>query len=265
MDVAVKVHQLSDNWSDEKKANYTKHATREYRIHKDLSHPHVVKLYDVFEINANAFATVLESCEGGDLDHRLKSDRLLPEADAKPILLQIIAGLRYLNTPNSASHTKAIIHYDLKPGNILFDDKGDAKITDFGLSKIVDGSHEDSDIELTSQGTGTYWYLPPECFRISPGSAPRISSKVDVWSLGVIYYQMLYGKRPFGEGESQEQLLRNNTMLSAGIPEFPDKPKVSIQAKDFLKSCLCADQILRPDVLQLCRDPYLRAPQKNSK
>ncbi|CAN0441904.1 unnamed protein product, partial [Laminaria digitata] len=54
-------------------------------------------------------------------------------------------------------------------------------------------------MELTSKGAGTYWYLPPECF----GDNPRISSKVDVWSLGVVFYQMLYGVRPFGEGLSQ--------------------------------------------------------------
>jgi tousled-like kinase len=71
--------------------------------------------------------------------------------------------------------------------NILFDEMGDAKITDFGLSKIIDESHEGTSMELTSQGAGTYWYLPPECF--VSGDA-RISSKVDVWSVGVIFYQV---------------------------------------------------------------------------
>jgi tousled-like kinase len=267
------VHQLSDQWSDEKKANYTRHATREYRIHKDLNFEYVVKLYDVFEIQHDAFATVLEVCGGGDLDQRLKTEKVMAEADAKPIVLQVLAGLRYLNTPRpvpgSPTHatTRAIIHYDLKPGNILFDDRGDAKITDFGLSKIVDGAASgDGDIELTSQGTGTYWYLPPECFRIhQPGSGPRISSKVDVWSLGVIYYQMLYGRRPYGEGLSQEQLLRENTMLRAAKPVFPEKPKVSAQAKSFLERCLEPDQAERPDVHQLCRHPYLRAAPKKDK
>ena len=126
----------------------------------------MVKLYDVFEINAKAFATVLESCEGGDLDNRLKMEGLLPESDAKPILLQVLAGLRYLNTPKPAGENgdssaggvlKAIIHYDIKPANILFDANGDAKITDFGLSKIMDEEDAAGDIELTSQGTGTYW------------------------------------------------------------------------------------------------------------
>jgi len=79
--------------------------------------------------------------------------------------VQVLSGLRYLNSPH-ASGARAIIHYDLKPGNILFDLVGDAKITDFGLSKFVEEA--DKDIELTSQGTGTYWWthihkLPPPC------------------------------------------------------------------------------------------------------
>jgi serine/threonine protein kinase len=101
---------------------------------------------------------------------------------------------------------------DLKPANILYSD-GSVKITDFGLSKLVEESDGHDSIELTSQGAGTYWYLPPECFATGGSMPPRISSKVDVWSAGVIFYQMLYGKKPFGEDLSQDMILTQQTIL----------------------------------------------------
>jgi tousled-like kinase len=92
-----------------------------------------------------------------------------------------------------------IIHYDLKPANILLQSgsaTGEIKITDFGLSKQIENSDDGDSIELTSQGAGTYWYLPPETFQhFGHGGGPKISSKVDVWSVGVIFYQCLFGKR----------------------------------------------------------------------
>lgn len=136
------------------------------------------------------------------------NSQTLPEREAKTIICQVLSGLLYLNTkPNS------VIHYDLKPANILFDGVGECKLTDFGLSKVVDDGHT-LGMELTSQGAGTYWYLPPECFEV--GRTPRISSKVDVWSVGVIFYQMLTGKRPFGHEQSQEQILRNEVCRRRG-------------------------------------------------
>lgn len=126
---------------------------------------------------------------------------MLPEKEARTIVTQVLSGLQYLNTkPHS------VIHYDLKPANILFDGVGEVKLTDFGLSKVVDDG-QTMGMELTSQGAGTYWYLPPECFEVR--RTPLISNKVDVWSVGVILYQMLLGRRPFGHDQSQEQILRN--------------------------------------------------------
>lgn len=162
--VAVKIHQLESSWSDAKKENYTKHVSREYEIHREVRHPRIVSLYDVFEIDTDSFATVLECCKGTDLDTLLKDRGRLPERDARAILLQILIGMRYLSTPSADGRRQGIIHYDLKPGNILFDEQGNAKLTDFGLSKIVDAAEEGDSMELTSQGAGTYWYLPPECF-----------------------------------------------------------------------------------------------------
>ena len=121
---------------------------------------------------------------------------------------------------------------------------GDAKITDFGLSKIIDDVDDNTSMELTSQGAGTYWYLPPECFA-KGDEPPRISSKVDVWSLGVIFYQMLYGKRPFGEGKTQDRVLSEGLIANAHRVEFPNDPKsnkISEDAKDIIRACLTYDQ-----------------------
>ena len=114
-------------------------------------------------------------------------------------------------------------------------------------------------MELTSQGAGTYWYLPPECFVVGD-APPQISSKVDVWAVGVMFYQMLYGKRPFGEGLSQERILSNNTILNARNVEFPKNSKdtkVSDSAKEFITRCLTHSQLYRPDIPNICTDSYL--------
>lgn len=254
-EVAVKIHQLDPRWSDSKKENYTKHVSREYEIHRNVRHPRIVSLFDVFEIDNNSFATVLECCDGTDLDTLLKNRRLLPERDARAILLQILSGMLYLSQPSKDGTRPGIIHYDLKPGNILFDEFGDAKITDFGLSKIVDAADSSGGMELTSQGAGTYWYLPPECFMTD--DSVRISNKVDVWSIGVIFYQMLFGRRPFGDGQSQDAILNDGTVLNAHAVSFPEKITVSEECKAFIQKCLTYDQSFRPSIAQLCQDSYI--------
>lgn len=248
--VACKLHGLNANWSEDKKQSYIRHAIREYNIHKTLVHHHIVRLWDIFEIDQNTFCTILEYCSGKDLDAVLKATPILPEKEARIIIFQIFQGLIYLNKRN-----QRIIHYDLKPGNVLFDEFGVAKVTDFGLSKIVEDDVGSQGMELTSQGAGTYWYLPPECFELS--KTPLISSKVDVWSAGILLYQMLFGKRPFGHDQTQERILREDTIIKARKVDFPSRPSVSNEAKEFIRRCLTYNQEERPDVLTIAQDPYL--------
>ncbi|KAL3241961.1 hypothetical protein MRX96_021626 [Rhipicephalus microplus] len=255
--VACKIHQLNKDWKDDKKANYIKHALREYNIHKSLDHPRVVKLYDVFEIDPNSFCTVLEYCDGHDLDFYLKQHKCIPEREARCIVMQVVHALKYLNEIKPP-----IIHYDLKPGNILLGSgslSGEIKITDFGLSKIMDDDNYSPEygMDLTSQGAGTYWYLPPECFVVGK-TPPKISSKVDVWSVGVIFYQCLYGKKPFGHNQSQATILEENTILKATDVEFPAKPAVSNEAKQFIRRCLQYRKEDRIDVFSLSNEEYLK-------
>jgi tousled-like kinase len=229
--VACKVHQLNKDWKDEKKANYIKHALREYDIHKSLDHPRIVKLFDVFEIDTNSFCTVLEYCEGNDLDFFLKQHKTIPEKESRSIIMQTVSALRYLNV----NIRPPVIHYDLKPGNILLgtgERSGEIKITDFGLSKQMDEDNYDPDygMDLTSQGAGTYWYLPPEVFVQGP-NPPKISSKVDVWSVGCIFFQCIYGRKPYGHNLSQAAILENQIILNAKEVTFPTKPIITNEAK----------------------------------
>ena len=258
--VACKIHQLNKDWKDDKKANYIKHALREYNIHKNLEHSRIVKLFDVFEIDANSFCTVLEYCDGHDLDFHLKQNKIIPERESRSIIMQVVSALKYLNEIKPP-----IIHYDLKPGNILLTGgnvlSGDIKITDFGLSKIMDEEvyNPNEGMDLTSQGAGTYWYLPPECFVVGK-APPKISSKVDVWSVGVIFYQCLYGKKPFGHNQSQATILEENTILKATDVQFPNKPTVSAEAKRFIQKCLCYRKDERMDVRTMYEEIYLSPP-----
>lgn len=89
---------------------------------------------------------------GKDLDAVLKETYVLPEKEAKVIIVQIFQALVYLN-----KRTQKIIHYDLKPANIIFNELGVAKITDFGLSKIMEEDIGSQGMALTSKGAGTYW------------------------------------------------------------------------------------------------------------
>ena len=105
------------------------------------------------------------------------------------IIEKLLKVVKYLN-----ERDPKIIHYDLKPANILFTKNNELKVTDFGLCKTL---HKDqSKIKLTSWGCGTYYYLPPECLMYEENI--MISSKVDVWAIGVIYFCLLYGTKPFG-------------------------------------------------------------------
>lgn len=115
VEVVIKLHRLHAHWPEERKLAYQKHASREYQIHRNLQHDNIVRLHDVFTIDVDCFATVMEYCPGHDLDHMLQLHRTLPEKEAKLIMVQVLEGLRYLNIQR-----QRVIHYDLKPANILF-------------------------------------------------------------------------------------------------------------------------------------------------
>jgi tousled-like kinase len=248
MYVACKLHQLNQNWKEEIKDNYIKHTIRENQIHKEINHSKIVRHFDTIEIDNNSFCTVLEYCSGPDLATYLQRNRFIQEKEARIIITQILEGLEYLNKlPNK------IIHYDLKPENIIFNNM-EAKISDFGLAKIIESNTDR--VQLTSQGVGTYWYLPPECFEDKKNV--NISSKVDIWSIGVILFEMFFRKKPFGQNYTQDKLLKERVMQNAKVVEIPNKPNISDECKDFIRHCLAYHQEDRYDVFQALESPFIK-------
>ncbi len=158
---------------------------REARAISSLSHPHIGVLYD-FEETEEATFLVLEYLPGGTLRQRL--DRMAGEGRRVPVLQavdwagQIAAGLAH-------AHRKGIVHRDVKPSNIMFDEEERLKLTDFGLAKLREGGR------LTGTGTamGTAAYLAPEQ-AVGSGQADH---RADVFSLGVVFYEILANDLPF--------------------------------------------------------------------
>lgn len=155
------------------------HTMNERKILEKINFPFIVKLYYAFQ-DAEKLYLVTEFMQGGELFFFLKTRGRLPEKEVKLYAAEIILALQHL-------HDKNIIYRDLKPENILLDDKGYIKITDFGLSKIIQESKEEEE-QVAYTLCGTPEYLAPEVI-LGQG----YSKEVDWWSFGVVLYEMLTG------------------------------------------------------------------------
>ncbi len=176
-DVAIKILRTEQSETPEAAERFR----REARMIASLSHPHIIKVFD-YDRYKDVFYLVMELHEGGTLTDRIRAGRLLPETIGTT-LAQVAQALDYI-------HNNGIIHRDLKPSNILFDRNGYAILTDFGISK-----REDTLSPLTAAGMamGTLVFMAPEQVLGEPSD-----KRVDIYALGVMLFEMLTGKLPFG-------------------------------------------------------------------
>ncbi|KAJ3433177.1 protein kinase [Anaeramoeba flamelloides] len=154
---------------------------REIQAMKIFCHPHIVRLYEVIE-SVDYLYLVIEYVPGGELFDYLVERDSLSEQEARKFFQQIISAIHYI-------HSKGVAHRDIKPENILLDENCNIKISDFGLSNIM----EDGLLLKTSCGTPNY--ASPEVI----GGKQYAGPEVDVWSCGVVLYAMLVGALPFDE------------------------------------------------------------------
>ncbi|MBO5183297.1 MAG: Stk1 family PASTA domain-containing Ser/Thr kinase [Bacilli bacterium] len=182
--VAVKV--LRGDLADDDK--FVRRFQREALSASSLSHPNIVEMYDVGEDNGN-FYIVMEYIDGKTLKQLIKRRGHLTVTEAIDIMLQLTDGL-------IAAHDSYIIHRDIKPQNIMILEDGMVKITDFGIAMAINAA----DLTQTNSVMGSVHYLPPEQ---AAGKGSTIKS--DIYSLGILFYEMLAGTMPF-RGETAVEI-----------------------------------------------------------
>ena len=150
----------------------------EVRIARQVSHPNVCRVYDVGEVDGRLFLS-MEYVDGEDLGSLLRRIGRLPSDKALDIARALCAGL-------AAAHAKAVLHRDLKPGNVMLDGRGHVLLTDFGLAALA-GEIQGGDVR-----SGTPAYMAPEQL-----AGEEVTVKSDIYSLGLVLYEVFTGKLPF--------------------------------------------------------------------
>jgi len=214
----------------------------EVRVLTSISHPHVLQIRGVFETPTTLYL-VLELAIGGDLFDRVAQGGQ-PEPVAKEIFTQMLLAMKYL-------HAQGIVHRDLKPENILLKSAtgNDIKISDFGLSRIID--------EGTYMKTicGTPQYVAPEI--LTKAEKEGYGKAVDMWSLGVILFILLSGYAPFEEEETKRVSLFEK--IKSG--KYAMNPKhwkhISEDAKDLIRHLLVIDPTTRYTAEQALAHPWI--------
>jgi Protein kinase domain len=179
---------------------------REVSVARQISHRHVCRVYDVAEFERQHFIS-MEFVRGEELSSLLKRIGRLPQAKAIDVARQLCAGL-------AAVHERGVLHRDLKPANIMLDEHGDVRITDFGIAALAE------ELDQRDPIAGTPAYMSPEQLE-----GHELTTKSDIYSLGLVLYEVFTGKRAF-EASTLPELIRlrrsDTTPTSLGelVPEL---------------------------------------------
>ncbi|CAD8158685.1 unnamed protein product [Paramecium octaurelia] len=233
-DYAIKVFDKSLSQKD---STIQQSIKMEIRILRQLNHPNIIQYKGVFESNAQIIL-VQDLLEGGDLKTILGDD-IVNEITAKQILRSILKGLNYM-------HNKGIFHRDIKKCNLMLraqDNFNSVCLIDFGLAEKAN-----DDNNYLFKYCGTPGCVAPEILR-----KQKYGLKVDIYSVGILGYQILIGKDPYQSGSTKETILKN----FLGHIDFLNIPPISNNGLCFLKSLLYEDPVNRLSSKQALRHPFL--------
>jgi serine/threonine-protein kinase len=213
--LAIKTIRFSDEFEEDAIKDIKRRFLREAEIAGQLAHPSIVTIYDVGEDEDLTFI-VMEYLEGKDLSKFIKRKNLLSFRKVLQVIARVADALEY-------AHTRKVIHRDIKPANIMLLDNGGVKMTDFGIAKAISSSRTKTGVIL-----GTPNYMSPEQIM-----GQRIDQKSDIFSLGVLFFQLLSGELPF-QGKNLSSLLYQITQVKhPPVRDFNTKlPRVCSQIID---------------------------------
>jgi serine/threonine protein kinase/tetratricopeptide (TPR) repeat protein len=208
-------------------AHYIERFKREALLLAKLNHPNIVQIYDFIEA-PDQLALVMELVDGQNLQTYLR-EHIVPMSQRLHWLTQIAEGL-------AIAHDAGIIHRDLKAENILINKRGQSKITDLGIAKS-----QDFNATLTDHVAGSYCSMSPE-----QAMGEDISFKSDLFSLGILAYQLLCGAHPFGDTGNKLQIMQR-IISHPPTPPHQHNPDLPAEFVDLLGQLLSKDPNKRPD------------------
>lgn len=216
------------------KESFAERFKREAHALAQLNHPHIVAVYDFGETPDGQMYYAMEYVSGMDLQHLLKRSSPEPRQILR-IISQVCEALQF-------AHERGIVHRDVKPANILIDERGNVKVADFGLAKVVGPAS--ADYTATGSTLGTPDYIAPEAMR----EAGKVDHRADIYSLGVMIYELLTGYVPKGVWEPPSIRSgadrRVDALVSKAMQNDPDKryQNVSDMTQLLEKLLLSADE-----------------------
>lgn len=233
----------ANSQNDTRKKSMIEALKREISLLRDLRHPNIVQ-YLGCSSSSDFLNIFLEYVPGGSVQTMLNSYGSLPEPLVRSFVRQILTGLSYL-------HNRDIIHRDIKGANILVDNKGTVKISDFGISKKLEATNilngaNNSKNRPSLQGS-VFWMAPEVVKQTS------YTRKADIWSLGCLVVEMMTGTHPFPDCSQLQAIFKIGGGKAA--PTIPDN--ASEDAKTFLSQTFEMDHNLRPSADELMLSPFL--------
>ena len=216
--VAIKV--LREDYSTD--AKFVQRFQREAKAASTLQHPNIVQVYDYGQTDGNYYI-VMELVEGTDLRRYLRSLRVLDIDRAIIIAHSVALGL-------GAAHRRGIVHRDVKPQNVLVGRDGSIKLTDFGIVSVYT-EIDDKRLATTGMTLGTVQYFPPEQVQ-----GDIISPAADVYSLGIVLYEMLTGRPPF-DGDTPVAVAMQH-IQDQPTPPSQLNPNIPLALEEIILRCL---------------------------